>query len=235
MKAAGAQHVVDDAAHPARRIGARDTAEGGDVVAAFGRLPHQLPTHTTRSTKNEDTHVRGCSSLSPSSHTPAVLLLVVLTATSDYHRAVQLLHTSVGNAVGLVDQRLCVFVRVERLQEGALDVISDVVRRRTPGPFGMLAVVPGSAGLSEKALLEHQRALIGDVLADASVAFALVVLGESVQATLMRSVVRVALLGKRNALLASDVSAGAAFLGPRLGLDAARIAAAVDELHRQLR
>jgi hypothetical protein len=105
----------------------------------------------------------------------------------------------------------------------------------THGPLGLLAVVPGTAGLSEKALLERQRAMIGGVMTDASIAFALVVLGDSVHATLMRSAVRVALLGKRNALLTPEVSEGARFLAPRLGLETAAIEAAVATLRQHLR
>jgi hypothetical protein len=105
----------------------------------------------------------------------------------------------------------------------------------THGPLGLLAVVPGTAGLSEKALLERQRAMIGGVMTDASIAFALVVLGDSVHATLMRSAVRVALLGKRNALLTPEVSEGARFLAPRLSLETAAIEAAVATLRQHLR
>lgn len=95
--------------------------------------------------------------------------------------------------------------------------------------------MPGSAGLSDKPLLERQRALIHEVLADTSVCFALVVVGDSVHATLMRSVVRVALLGKRNAVMASNVVEGAQFLAPRLVLEAGAIVAAAEHLQRSLR
>lgn len=144
------------------------------------------------------------------------------------------IYSSVGSRIGVVDRRLYVFVRREQLSVAALDAIADHIRDRKGQTVGLLAVVPGDAGLSDNTVLDRQRRMMAEFFADPLFFVGFVVLGTSVQAILMRSVVRLAFVGKRNASLTANTVDGARFLAPRLQLSQDAIVAAVDELTREV-
>ncbi len=144
------------------------------------------------------------------------------------------IYSGTRSRIGVIDRRLYIFVRQEQLSLAALDAIAAGIRERKGQTAGLLAVVPGDAGLSDNAVLDRQRRLMAEFIADTLFSVGFVVLGTSVQAMLMRSVVRLAFVGKRNASLTANTVDGARFLAPRLQLSQAEIEAAVDELTRQV-
>lgn len=147
------------------------------------------------------------------------------------------LHAAQKNAVGLVDGRCIVFVRSGMLTPAALDVIAGEAARAAAGavrPVACFAVVPGDAGVSDKALIERQQKMINSFIVDRNTSFAMVVLGTSLQARVMRTAVRMLFLGKSTLRLTDDVDDAIAWLAPRVALEPSVLREAVSTLNAGL-
>ncbi len=141
-------------------------------------------------------------------------------------------HKADQNGVGMIDERVLVFVRGGRLTSAALDTVvalaGDRARRATAErPVGALAVVSGQAGLSENQLLERQRLLLRDLRVAPHVFFAFCVEGEGAQAIAMRAVVRVLMLGSSSMRIFTERDAAARWLAERVGMAPAEITTAL--------
>jgi hypothetical protein len=150
----------------------------------------------------------------------------------------QIVHHAEGNIVGLLDDTALLFVRNRPLREQALDAIERTAQRfgLAPGrPVGALAVVDGNAGMSERKLIERQRTFMrGFVRSDGEVYVAMAVLGDSVQSTTMRAVVRLFTVGNRRIQMSASIDEAARWLGPRLKLGPLRLASALGDLQKLL-
>ncbi len=141
------------------------------------------------------------------------------------------------NCIGVLDDRIVVFTRREKLTKECLDVIereSEAIARRSLRPIGFFALIPASAGLSDAPTLERQRQLLKHILIDAQTHFAYVVTGEGVHATTIRATVRVGMLGRRTMKLSDSVLDAAQWFGARLSLAPDVLVGAVEELERSL-
>lgn len=151
--------------------------------------------------------------------------------------ALSVAHRSDGNAVGVLDDRVLLFVRSAKLTSVALNAVEATVANHVASasaarPVGALAVVPGNAGLSDNALLERQRALLFGLKAKPHVYFAFCVVGEGVQSIAMRAAVRVLVIGAARMRLFTEPAESAQWLAGHLQIEAAAITQAVDGLSR---
>jgi hypothetical protein len=128
-----------------------------------------------------------------------------------------------NNIVALIDGRVAFIARSGVLTMPALRCLESMKARllSDPRPKGFLAVMPGTAGISKEEIVERQRQFIRQVSAEVKdLSFAIVILGDSVQATAMRVVGRIFVLGRQNMATFSDLGAGAGWLAERTGMDA---------------
>lgn len=147
-------------------------------------------------------------------------------------------HREAGNLIGLLDERLLILVRDAPLTSGALDVVERELVATLAGArdrVACLVVVTATAGMSDAPLLARQRRMLRHAgAAEDSVSLALVTLGESVQAAMIRSFIRVASLGRHNLRIASEVGEAADWLGPRVNLPPRAIREAAEAMLREL-
>ena len=144
-------------------------------------------------------------------------------------------HQAEDNVVGLIDNRVLVFARSGRLTPAALDAVEALAatythRASAEHPVGALALVVGSAGLSDNRLLERQRVLLRGLRAAPHLWFAFCVVGDGVQAVAMRAVVRVLMLGSSTMRLFTDPESAAGWLGAQVGVEPATIRSALATL-----
>ncbi|HEY1101719.1 MAG TPA: hypothetical protein VGF99_22455 [Myxococcota bacterium] len=142
-----------------------------------------------------------------------------------------LFHDRNGNAFGRLDDRLFVQARTGVLTMATLEAADDNLKKRPLlGVGGALAVVNGDAGIMPADIRARQMEFLKGLLAGGSW-MVTVVRGETVHASTMRSLGRMMLLGQQRLRHMADVGEAARFLGGVLDLDAARIEAAVADLH----
>ena len=138
-----------------------------------------------------------------------------------------------NNIVALVVERALVFARSAPLTMPALACLESMKPRilKSALPKGVLAVLPGTAGVSKEAIVERQRQFVRQVTQEVPDLFvAVVIVGDSVQAMAMRAVGRIFVLGRGNMATFREVDAGAAWLAQRMAMDEGGLTATVREL-----
>lgn len=140
-------------------------------------------------------------------------------------------HDRNGNALARLDDRLLVQARTGVLTLDTIEAAeAHLARRPLPPVSGAIAVVNGDEGIMPADIRARQMEFLKGLLAGGSW-MVTVVRGETVHASTMRSLGRMMLLGQQRLRHMADVGEAARFLGGVLDLDAARIEAAVADLH----
>ncbi len=116
------------------------------------------------------------------------------------------------NVVAIIDERVMIFARSGPLTMPALECLESMKPRllKSLQPKGVLAVLPGTAGVSKDAIVERQRQFVRTVTAEVKdLSVGVVIVGDSIQAMAMRAVGRVFVIGRANMDTFRDVSLGA--------------------------
>lgn len=138
-----------------------------------------------------------------------------------------------SNIVALVDERAMIFARSAPLTMPALECLESMKPRllKSLQPKGVLAVLPGTAGVSKDAIVERQRQFVRTVTAEVKdLSVGVVIVGDSIQAMAMRTVGRVFVLGRSNMATFRDVEAGATWLADKMGINADTFRATVRDV-----
>jgi hypothetical protein len=131
-----------------------------------------------------------------------------------------------GNLVALADERLLVFVRTGLLTVPALETMEGLKASvlASPKPKGVLAIFTATAGVSHNSLVERQRVFVRGIASEVpDISFAVVVLGDTVHAIAIRTVLRLFVMGRSNMAAFRDVGEGSRWLAGRMGIDAATL------------
>lgn len=142
------------------------------------------------------------------------------------------------NLLALLDGRVMVQLRYGRLSTASLDVAAArilPVLESEARAVGAIAVVNADAGVMPAEVQARQQVVIGNMLSRPNAFMVTVMFGESVQATAMRAVGRVLMLGKRtNIRHAKTVEEAATWLGERLGdITPAALKSSIDLLEKR--
>ncbi len=142
-----------------------------------------------------------------------------------------------ANLMAVLDNRLLVQVRMGSLTHAALDAaaakILPLLMMQTKA-IGALAIVNGDVGVMPPDIQARQRQLLDGVLARPNAWMVTVMQGSTVQATAMRAVGRVLMLGRRNIKHAKDTNEATSWLGEKLGdISAGSIRDAVEQLQKR--
>lgn len=124
------------------------------------------------------------------------------------------------NLLALLDGRVMVQVRYGRLTLESLDVAAQKilpVMHAEPRAIGAIAVVNGDAGVAPPEVQARQKELIGGLLRRPNASMATVMFGDTIQATAMRAVGRVLMIGAKNIRHAKDVHEAVTWLSEKLG------------------
>lgn len=108
-----------------------------------------------------------------------------------------------GNVLVGIGPSLVIQYRCAPLTDAFLDACGPVFEQFVAAnagvrPFGVVAVVNGNAGITEERLRARQRTLIGELLRQPEVAMVTCILGDTIDASAMRSIGRVMMLGHKN-------------------------------------
>jgi hypothetical protein len=123
------------------------------------------------------------------------------------------------NYLALLDERVMVQVRQGPLTHAALDTITSrilPVLLTAEKAIAAIAVVNGDAGVMGPDIRARQTELIAALVKRPQASMATVMSGTTVQATAMRAVGRMLLIGNRNIMHAKDVSEATTWLAARL-------------------
>jgi hypothetical protein len=150
----------------------------------------------------------------------------------------EVVHRHDGNTVVLLDDRALIFVRSRALTGEALDAIDAVIDRVAPKamaerPAGVLAILPGDAGLSRDDLLARQREIFGGARKHQHIWVSICVHGHSAQTIVMRAVVRMLLLGQSNMRMYPTPEAAIAWFASRLRLPVDKVRSTLESLHEE--
>jgi len=145
-----------------------------------------------------------------------------------------------GNAAALVLDRYFMQVRMGALTEEALAAyhgsITAQLNRHPHVPLGSFHVVDGSAPTPPTEMRDRQRNYMGPVLARKDIFVSTVILGEGIQATAMRTIIRLLVLGNKRMHHASALEEGARWLADNVGVgDVAALLKAYGEVRGSLR
>lgn len=128
-----------------------------------------------------------------------------------------------GNSFALVDGRILVQYRCGPLSHTALDACEkDCVPalKAVGGPTGALVVASvDQAGVTSEAIRERQRAIVAGYLDHPGAHMAAVVLGTSIEASAMRSIGRMLVMGRRNLRHHPTVADGCHWLADQVSVD----------------
>jgi hypothetical protein len=128
-----------------------------------------------------------------------------------------LVHSLDGNAVSLHDERIVVFMRALPLTVAALDCAESllwtaIARATKEKPAGVWIIVSSDAGLSDRALLDRQRAVFERMAREPLLFVASSVHGTTVRALAVRAVSRSFSKAKPHMQLFSNVETAARWL-----------------------
>jgi hypothetical protein len=141
----------------------------------------------------------------------------------DAPSVLELVHRGAGNVVAVFDRRILIFARDRPLTSAALDAIEAVAPRITTllgdaRPGGVLALIPGDAGLSSSELLTRQRRFFAGRSPHVWVAFC--VTGDSAQTLMVRAAARMFLPGHDHLVVHSDLQRALRWLSERVAIPA---------------
>ena len=125
-----------------------------------------------------------------------------------------------SNLLALLDGRVMVQLRYGKLTLEALELAARriiPVLEAEPRSVGAIAIINGDAGVTLPEVQARQKLLIGGMLRRPNAWMTTVMFGETIQATAMRAVGRVLMIGARNIRHAKDVHEGVTWLGEKLG------------------
>ena len=129
-----------------------------------------------------------------------------------------------------------VFLQVRRgaLTEDVFDRVAAAMRRhriRVPRgiPHGIVAVVEEGAPIPAEDVRMKQRAAVQEHLKDPTSRFATVVVGESLEASLLRSASRGVVPSHPQLRIVPRVEEAAAWIAPELGVDAVELSQVIEE------
>jgi hypothetical protein len=135
--------------------------------------------------------------------------------------------------VALADGRLLFFVRKGLLSMPVLETLEGLKATvlASPKPKGVLAIFTSTAGVSNNALVERQRVFVRTIANEVpDISFAVVVLGDTVHAIAIRTVLRLFVMGKSNMAAFRDVGESCRWLAGRMGIDAPTLERTAAEL-----
>ncbi|MBX7191407.1 MAG: hypothetical protein K1X94_05090 [Sandaracinaceae bacterium] len=148
-----------------------------------------------------------------------------------------ILHKKQGNVVATIDRRVLIFVRDRPLTSAALSEVEASLEplRSTLGPThqgGVLAVIPGDAGLSSSELLARQRKLFAEARQLGHLWIAFCVTGQGAQTFVLRAAIRMFMPGHPSLSLHDDLRPAVRWLAERTGLSRDVLETGVRELQR---
>ncbi len=132
----------------------------------------------------------------------------------------------------MIDRRVLIFARDRPLTSEALSEVEASLERlrSTLGPGhqgGVLAVIPGDAGLSSSELLARQRKLFAEARRLGHLWIAFCVTGQGAQVFVLRAAIRMFMPGHESLSLHEDLRPAVRWLAERTGLSRDALDAAV--------